>query len=148
MLALSVVSHVLTKKSIQEIVKGIPGFPNVVSCESLFKGKRDARVSTPMALVEFQSSQDRDKALTLLEGKTMTDATGAKLMNKRAQTESQRDRNVKLQKAEEEIKKKTKEDVKIEWKERQVLCNGAPAFIQNKDDSNGKFLVSFSNLHL
>ena len=76
------------------------------------------------------------------------DATGTKLVSKRAQTESQRDRNVKLQKAEEEIKKKTKEELKIEWKERQELCNGAPAFIQNKDDSNGKFLAPFSHLHL
>ena len=133
---------------IQEIVTGIPGFPSVVSCETIHKGKRDARVPTHMTLVEFQSNRDREKEFVLLEGKSMTDTSGAALVSKRAQTEMQRERNMKLQKAEEEIKKKTSETVKIEWKERQVLCKDVPAFIQNKDDSGGKFFAPFLELHV
>ena len=129
-------------------MSGIPGCPKIVSCETIHKGKRNARVPTHMTLVEFQTNSDREKALVLLEGKAMTDSSGASLVSKRAQTATQRERNMKLQKAEEEIKKKTSEAVKIEWNERQVLCKGVPAFIQNKDDSGGKFLAPFLELRV
>ena len=98
---------------IKEIVSGVAGFPDVVSCDTIHKGKRDARVPTHMTLIEFQSNSDREKALVLLEGKNMTDSSGAVLVSKRAQTEIQRDRNIKLQKAEEMINKETNEIVKI-----------------------------------
>ena len=125
-----------------------PGCPSFVACETICRGKGDARVPTKVTVVEFKNNADREKALTLLTDKQLKDKTGASIVCKRAKTASQRDRNFKLQKAEEEVKKlcKSSQTVKIEWKDRQILCNGVPAFIQNKDDSSGIFLPPFEKI--
>ena len=122
--------------------------PSVVSCDTIYKGERDARVAMHMPLIEFQSNRDREEAFVLLESNSMTDSSGATLVSNRAQTEMQRDRNLTLQKAAEEIKTKFSQTVKIEWQDRQALCQGVPAFIQTKNDSGGKFLASFLELHV
>ena len=109
-----------------------------------------------MTLLEFQSNVEREKAFALMQGKTITDSTGASLTCKRAKTSEQRDRNTKLQKAEQEIKKQCShgEEIKIEWSERRVTCKvrgasaSTPVFIQNKTDSSGEFLSPFANVQL
>ena len=60
----------------------------------------------------------------------------------------QRDRNGKLQKAEEEIKKQCThgETVKIDWKERSVTCQDVAAYTQDIDESSENFLSAFTQL--
>jgi len=135
---------------IEQMLAGAAGCPKSVACDTIHRGKFDARVPTKVTLIEFASNTDREKALVLLSGKTLHDSTGALLKCKCASTSSQRDRNTKIQNAEKEIQKMCVkgETVKIEWTSRRVLCNNVPAFVQHKEDSSGDFLPPFTNLRV
>ena len=103
---------------------------------------------TGVTLVEYKTNQDREKAFVLLSGKTMKDSAGSSIVCKRGKTQMQRDRNSKLQKAEEEIKKQCThgETVKIDWKERSVTCQDVAAYTQDKDGLSDNSLSPFTQL--
>ena len=135
-------------KSLEEMFAGIPECPVIMAIDHIHKGKRDERIPTKVSLIEFRSNGDREKALKKLEDRDLKDSTGSKLTAKRARTNLQKQRNDLLIKAESLIKVKHRQldEVKINWRESQVVVKNVPAFCQDKEGSSGSFLPPFTDL--
>ena len=74
---------------------------------------------------------------------------GQKLKVKAALTQTNKERNWALRKAEELLKgAASQKAVKLEWAERLVKVDGVPAFVQDKVELRGCFQPPFANLSL
>ena len=121
-----------------------------INIDHIHKGSRDNREVTHVSLIEFRSNGEREKALDILAKISAEDSLKGKLAIKRARTALQKQRNDVLIKACDLIKEKTcpGQDVKIDWKNRKVTCQGNDGFIQMRDSTEGSFHGSFQALHL
>ena len=135
-------------RKLEAILTEAVGCPKCIGIDHIHKGKRDERTPTKVSIVEFRNRSDREVAFRLLSGKQLTDDTEAKVSCKRARTGLQKQRNDKLIKANDVLKQNcvSQDLVQIDWKERRVLVNATPAFVQGQETAEGSFLPPFVNL--
>ena len=86
-----------------------------------------------------------------LKDAQLKDATGAKIVCKRARTTLQKNRNDNLIKAEGLIKTRagsTGNLIKIVWENRQIVSGEEVLFSQSRDTTSGTFFGRYSDLVL
>jgi len=128
---------------IKEILREIPGCPPVCHYDHILKGRPGERQPTGVTVCEFGNSAQREQVFNQLKDKILKDNQGGTIMCKRAQTTLQRDRNTKLHKACDEVKKRNA-DAKIDFMSRRVMLPGdVPVYAQDKDGLGGRFLPPF-----
>ena len=135
---------------LEDCMNNVIDCPAHVGIEHVHKGKKGSREVTHVSLIEFRSNADREKAFEVLSSEVVKDEKDGSLMFKRARSSVQKQRNDFLVKACDLIKKKAPagKEVKIDWKNRKVLCQGEDAFIQDRELSGGSFANSFQGLSL
>ena len=125
-------------------------FAHVKYCavDNFFTGPCNNRKVSKASYVEFHTPEAANRFYNMVKGKNeaKVNVGGNELLVKLARTKLNEKRNYSLRKAEELIKSDASSKnkaVKIDWKERQVLVNNAVAFMQDKMETEGSFVVGF-----
>ena len=142
------------KGSIDEILKDL-GIP-AIHQDHIFKGPKDKREITDVAVIEFPSRNVREEVLKEFNKKSRGDSTIGILNADRAETQLQLKRNYALREALKNLKADSRsknKDIQIVWKKtdskekiREVIMNGTPVFSQAINVMVGNFLPPFRDL--
>ena len=145
------------KTTLEDRIKEIDAFlkknwPSKKCIDHFYKGPYNDRKISKNSFVEFSNSEDAKQILKSIKDQELELKIESKaVMIKQARTQLNTTRNTSLRTAEQKIKEDAKaqnKEVKIEWKDRTVLCDKYEVFRQQKNELTGTFKGAFSSMSL
>ena len=139
-------------KEIEAFIKKYWPSKKTICIDHFYKGPYNERIVSRNSYAEFANPEDVKQIIKSIKDEKLEFKIDSKALSiKQARTQLNTTRNSSLRSAEKAIKESDKardKEVKIEWKDRTVLCGGIAAFRQEKNELTGSFLDPFSSLIL